>query len=93
MVGGRPESPPEQAKNAPAPPSAAAKAVAVAPSEDLKALADRFQRENRSGARVSGVLPVQVPFPSFGPSIFLAAELQAEGQAPTVAFDYRKEKR
>lgn len=86
VVGGMPSAPP--------PPQAQAQlANKAAPPEDLKALADRFQRESRVGERVTGVLPVQVPFPPFGPSIFLAAELQAEGQAPSLAFDYKKEKR
>jgi hypothetical protein len=61
--------------------------------EELRALADRFQREGRGGSRVAGVLPVRVPFPAFGPALFLASELQAEGQAPAVELQYRKEKR
>ena len=34
--------------------------------------------------RVVGALPVDVPFPEFGPSIFLAAELTAEARPPVV---------
>jgi hypothetical protein len=49
----------------------------------LQALVDRFRNES-GGRTVIGVLPVHVTFPTFGPSIFLASELTAEGNAPSV---------
>jgi hypothetical protein len=52
-------------------------------SGGLQALADRFRNESASRI-VAGVLPVNVTFPSFGPSMFLAAELTAEMRAPVV---------
>jgi hypothetical protein len=39
---------------------------------------------------VVGTLPVQVVFPAFGPAIFLASELTAEAQAPTVELAFRR---
>lgn len=55
----------------------------------LQALADRFR--NEAGGRTSiGALPVQVAFPSFGSSIFLASELTAELQAPAMAFAFKR---
>lgn len=57
-----------------------------APDEALR-LVERFQKEGRV-ARVAGALPVQVPFPSVGPSVFLATELTAEGRPPSLALAY-----
>ena len=55
----------------------------------LQALVDRFKDE--SGARtVTGALPVHIDFPSFGPSVFLAAELTAEGHAPAMELLVRR---
>jgi hypothetical protein len=49
----------------------------------LQELVDRFRNE-AGGRLVVGSLPVPVTFPSFGPSIFLASELTAEGRVPTI---------
>src|SRR5262249_57464159 len=58
-------------------------------SDGLQALADKFR--NESGGRiVAGTLPVHVAFPEFGPSVFLAAELTAEAQAPAVELLVRR---
>jgi hypothetical protein len=47
-----------------------------------------------SGGRLlSGPVPVAVPMPEFGRAVFLAAELTAELQAPSVAFTYKRENR
>lgn len=55
----------------------------------LQALADRFRDE--AGGRTSiGTLPVQVTFPVFGSSIFLASELTAELQSPAVSFTFKR---
>ncbi len=56
---------------------------------ELKTLLDRFQKEGRSN-RVAGVLPVQVPFPEFGPMAFFVSELTAEGTAPGLDITYRR---
>lgn len=55
----------------------------------LQALADRFKSE--AGGRTSiGTLPVHVAFPTFGSSIFLAAELTGELQTPAMAFTLKR---
>ena len=54
-----------------------------ATSVALQALVDRFKTEG-GGRAVVGSFPVHVAFPSFGSSVFLAAELTAEGRAPAV---------
>ena len=47
-----------------------------------------------SGGRLlSGPVPVAVPMPEFGRAVFLAAELTAELQAPSVEFTYKRENR
>jgi hypothetical protein len=45
------------------------------------------------GRLLSGPVPVTVSFPHFGRALFLAAELTAELQAPTVEFTYKRESR
>ena len=62
------------------------------PAAGLQGLVDRFR--NQGGERrIVGALPVDVAFPEFGPSIFLATELTAEGRAPTFAFHVKRAKR
>src|SRR5262249_54527836 len=55
----------------------------------LQALIDRFRAES-GGRTVAGALPVNVTFPEFGPSMFLASELTAESQAPQVELSFRR---
>ena len=57
----------------------------------LQKLIDRFRNEGR-GRTVTGALPVDVTFPTLGPSIFVAAELTAESQAPFIDLTIRKSK-
>jgi hypothetical protein len=72
----RPAVPPP----APAPAPAAEREMA---SAGLQRLVDRFRVE--SGERtVTGILPVDIDVPDFGPSVFLAAELTAESRAPSI---------
>jgi hypothetical protein len=55
----------------------------------LQTLVDRYQSE--AGVRtVVGSLPVTVTFPSYGPVVFLASELTAEGRAPSVDLDVKR---
>ena len=56
---------------------------------EIQGLLDRFQKEGRS-KRVTGVLPVTVSFPAFGPAIFLVSELTEEGCAPFLELTYRR---
>ena len=55
----------------------------------LQALVDRFRNEG-GGRTVVGALPVHVTFPQFGPSVFLAAELTAESNAPSIELAFRR---
>jgi hypothetical protein len=61
-----------------------------AASAGLQTLIDRFRSETGTERRVVGTLPVTVTVPHFGPSIFLAAELTAESQAPSFALAVKR---
>ena len=56
-------------------------------SKDLQTLVDRFQKE--TGRTSTGIVPVRVRLPEFGPSIFLAAELTAETRSPLLELAYK----
>ncbi|MCU0241239.1 MAG: hypothetical protein MUF51_02310 [Vicinamibacteria bacterium] len=58
----------------------------------LKGLVDKFQKESGRIARTTGILPVSIPFPAYGPTVFCLAELTAESTAPTIEFSYKKGK-
>jgi hypothetical protein len=66
-----------------------AKDDAAGVAAEQKQLIDRFQM-GRS-RRVAGVTPVEVPFPSVGPALYLVGELTAEGSAPAVELSYKRE--
>jgi hypothetical protein len=57
----------------------------------LQALVDRFRAES-GGRTVVGALPVHVTFPMFGPSMFVASELTAEAQAPSLELGFKRTK-
>jgi len=57
-----------------------------------QALLDTFKTKSMGG-KVTGILPVSVPFPAFGPSIFLVSELTSENQAPAAEFSFQREKK
>lgn len=59
-------------------------------AQSLGGLVERFQKEAR-GVRSVGTLPVMVAFPDTGPGVYLAAELTAEGAAPSAAFTFKRE--
>jgi hypothetical protein len=60
--------------------------------QDGRLPADKFFRKSQ-GARARGILPIRVPFPSFGPSLFLVAELTSANQVPTAWVGYEREKK
>jgi hypothetical protein len=67
------------------------------PSDDEKkdatqALLDTFRAKSNSG-KVTGILPVNVAFPAFGPSIYLVSELTSENQFPAAEFGIQREKK
>ncbi len=71
------------------PPPALKPAQDAAAAGNLQALVDQF-RNQPGGRTVLGSLPVHVTFPAFGPSIFLASELTAEGSAPSIDLAFKR---
>jgi hypothetical protein len=67
-----------------------------AEKEDKKygtlALLDTF-RAKSMGGKITGILPINVSFPAFGPSIFLVSELTSENQAPAAEFNFQRDKK
>ena len=57
-----------------------------------QALLDTFKVKSMGG-KVTGILPVSVPFPAFGPSIFLVSELTSENHAPAAEFSFQRDKK
>lgn len=57
-----------------------------------QALLDTFKTKS-AGGKVTGILPVSVPFPAFGPSIFLVSELTSENQSPAAELSFQREKK
>src|ERR1039457_263788 len=57
-----------------------------------QALLDTFKAKSLAG-RVTGILPINVAFPAFGPSIFLVSELTSENQFPTAEFSFQHDKK
>ena len=63
-----------------------------AKKDATKALLDSYRAKSLAG-KVTGILPINVPFPAFGPSIFLVSELTSENQSPAAAFNFQREKK
>jgi hypothetical protein len=57
-----------------------------------RALLDRFRAKSSAG-RVTGIVPISVAFPAFGPSIYLVSELTSENQFPAAEFSFQREKK
>jgi hypothetical protein len=57
-----------------------------------QALLDSFKAKSISG-KVTGILPITVSFPAFGPSIFLVSELTSENQFPAAEFSFQRDKK
>jgi len=60
-----------------------ARTVDSSASAGLQSLVDQFQSQGGE-RKVIGAVPVDVTFPEFGPSLFVASELTAESRAPTL---------
>ena len=58
-----------------------------------RALLDTFAAKSRAGRSESGILPMKVAFPAFGPSLFLVSELTSENQFPTAEFSFQHDKK
>jgi len=63
-----------------------------ADSFDTRGLVEKFRAKSTSG-RTTGILPIRVSFPAFGPSIYLVSELTSPGQAPAAALSYERDKK
>jgi hypothetical protein len=57
-----------------------------------QALLDTFREKSMSG-KVTGILPINVAFPAFGPSIFLVSELTSENQFAAAEFSFARDKK
>ncbi|MBI3477008.1 MAG: hypothetical protein HY010_14850 [Acidobacteria bacterium] len=55
-------------------------------------LVEKFRTKSQGG-RTTGILPIRVSFPAFGPSVFLVSELTSAGQAPAAALSYERDKK
>ena len=91
----RPMPPPAPMSPPAAPVAAAPGYAATVPMQParvaggVQTLIDRYRNEG-GGRTVRGTLPVNVTFPSIGPSLFMASELTAEGQAPSFDLTIRR---
>jgi len=56
------------------------------------ALLDKYRTATYVG-RATGVLPIRVSFPDFGPSIYLVSELTSENQSPSADLSYQQDKK
>ncbi len=57
-----------------------------------QALLDTFRAKSSAG-KVTGILPINVSFPAFGPSIYLVSELTGEGESPAAEFSFARDKK
>jgi len=55
-------------------------------------LVDKFHADDR-GARATGILPVRMDFPAYGPSLYLVSELTSENQSPSAELAYQQDKK
>ena len=60
--------------------------------KDTQSLLDNFNAKSLGG-KVTGVLPVSVSFPAFGPSIYLVSELTSENQFPAAELSFQRDKK
>jgi hypothetical protein len=57
-----------------------------------RSLLDDYRAKSLAG-KVTGILPINVSFPAFGPSIFLVSELTSENQSPAAQFNFQRDKK
>lgn len=75
---------PMSGQNVPKPPTTS--------PDTTKTLVDRY-RSSTSVGRATGVLPLSVNFPAFGPSVYLVSELTSENQSPSAELSYQPDKK
>jgi hypothetical protein len=64
----------------------------TAGKQAAQTLIDKFHATEK-GSRASGILPVRINLPAFGPSLFLVSELTSENQSPSAEFNYQQDKK
>jgi len=64
----------------------------AAGKQAAQSLVDKFHASEK-GSRASGILPVRINLPAFGPSLFLVSELTGENHSPSVEFSYQQDKK
>jgi hypothetical protein len=60
--------------------------------DTTRSLLDDYRAKSLAG-KVTGILPINVSFPAFGPSIFLVSELTSENQSPAAQFNFQRDKK
>lgn len=63
-----------------------------AKKDATQTLLDTFKAKSAAG-KVTGILPINISFPAFGPSIFLVSELTSENQFPAAEFNFQRDKK
>jgi hypothetical protein len=69
-----------------------AAALQTSSQDATKTLVDKY-RSGTAVGRATGVLPLSVDFPAFGPSVYLVSELTSENQSPTAELNYQQDKK
>lgn len=64
----------------------------IVPPDTTKTLVDKY-RSSVAVRRATGVLPLSVSFPAFGPSVYLVSELTSENQSPSAELSYQQDKK
>ncbi|HEY6129750.1 MAG TPA: hypothetical protein VIW23_16375 [Candidatus Acidoferrum sp.] len=64
---------------------------AVSP-DTTRTLVDKYHSSVAVG-RATGILPLSVNFPAFGPSVFLVSELTGENEVPSAELNYQPDKK
>jgi len=72
--------------------NAGAERKSEAARQSAQTLVDKFHASER-GARTSGILPVRISLPAFGPSLYLVSQLTSENQSPSAEFSYQQDKK
>ncbi len=67
-------------------------ALTPVPPDQTKTLVDKYRSSTAVG-RATGVLPLSVNFPAFGPSVYLVSELTSENQSPSAELSYQQDKK
>jgi len=60
--------------------------------DTTKSLVDKYHSSTAVG-RATGVLPLSVNFPAFGPSVYLVSQLTSEKQSPTAELNFQQDKK